>query len=83
MFKSNALADHVALAQDVLRGGAETGLAFNRICAAGPGMADKVDTGDGTIDQALVLDGDLLALVQGNWPVVAALYFDTDGTPLS
>jgi hypothetical protein len=70
---------HVALAHDVLRG--LKGPDFTRVCAAGPGIADKVDNGDGTIDQAKCLDEDLLSLVQANWPVVAGLYYDADGNP--
>jgi len=41
-----------------------------------------VDNGDGTIDQSLVLDADLLSLTQANFPTVAALYFDSEGTPI-
>jgi hypothetical protein len=71
----------VALAGAVLRE-EEPLLRFYAMNAAGPGIADKVDVGDGTIDQSLVVDADLLALTQANWPTVAALYFDADGNPL-
>ena len=71
----------VAVANQALRGDGETYLAFVRISAAGPGIADKADNGDGTIDQSKVTDADLLSLVQANWQVVAGLYFNEDGTP--
>jgi hypothetical protein len=81
IYKADARPDFVALAQSVMRD--EPGVigAFARLGAAGPGVSDKVDLGDGTIDQSLVTDADLLSLTQGNWPVVAGLYFNADGTP--
>jgi hypothetical protein len=80
-FVNDQRPDWVALAQAVLRGELDKLSAFVRANAAGPGIADKVDTGEGTIDQALVLDEDLLSLTQANWPVIAAAYFDQEGTP--
>jgi hypothetical protein len=55
---------------------------FNRLAAAGPGIADKADNGDGTVDQSKVTDADLLSLTQANWPTVAGLYFQEDGSPI-
>ena len=55
--------------------------AFVRLDAAGPGISDKVDNGDGTIDSTLVTDGDLLSLTQTNFPIVADLYFPTELEP--
>jgi hypothetical protein len=81
IFKDDQRANYVALSQDVLRGDLDVLSAFVRANAAGPGIADKVDNGDGTIDQAKVTDADLLSLTQANWPVVAGLYFNDDGTP--
>ena len=80
-FKDDARPNWVAVANQCLRGDGETYLAFTRIAAGGPGIADKADNGDGTIDQAKVTDADLLSLTQANWPVVAGLYFNEDGTP--
>jgi hypothetical protein len=82
VFKDDQRADFVALSDDILRGVGDPLWAFIRISAAGPGIGDKVDNGDGTIDQAKVTDADLLSLVQGNWQTVAALFFAADGTPL-
>jgi len=48
--------------------------AFTRLNAAGPGIADKADNGDGTVDHTKITDDDLLALTQANWPIVASLY---------
>ena len=61
------------------------GATLLRLDAAGPGIADKADNGDGTIDQSQVTDDDLLSLTQANWQaeVVAGLYFDPEGVPLN
>jgi len=80
-YKDAAAADQKALAYGVLRDDPGLVPTFIRLAAAGPGVADKVDTGNGTIDSSLVLDADLLSLTQGNWPIVTSLYFNTDGTP--
>ena len=82
IFRSDARPDFVATANAVMRGDGDVSLAFTRIAAAAPGIADKVDNGDGTIDQSKVTDADLLSLTQANWQVVAGLYFAEDGTPL-
>lgn len=81
VFANDARPDFVALALDQLRGGI-TYSAFVRIEAASPGIADKAATADG-IDQTQVTDADLLSLTQANWQVVAALYYDADGAPLT
>jgi hypothetical protein len=80
-FKDDQRPNYVAVAEAVLRDEAGPTQAFTRLGAAGPGIADKVDNGDGTIDSANVTDADLLSLTQANWQVVAALYFNDDGTP--
>jgi hypothetical protein len=73
-FKDDQRPEFVAVAEAVLRGDAEILACFVRLAAAGPGIADKVDNGDGTIDQSKVTDPDLLSLTQANWPTVAELY---------
>jgi hypothetical protein len=73
--------DFVAVAQSVLKGFSNELDAFVRLAAAGPGISDKVDIGDDSIDQTAVTDADLLSLTQASWQVVAGLYFNTDGTP--
>jgi hypothetical protein len=80
-FKDDQRLNFVAVAESVLRGESECVLAFVRFSAAGPGIADKVDNGDGTIDQTKVTDADLLSLVQTFWPSIATLFFNEDGTP--
>lgn len=80
-FQHDARPDWVAVALDVLRDRPGVVAAFTRAAAAGPGIAERVDLGDG-IDQSRVGDDDLLALMQANWPVVARLYFDSDGNRL-
>jgi hypothetical protein len=80
-FKDDARADIAALATDILRlSGGPLGT-FYTLNAAGPGIAEKVDNGDGTISQEKVTDGDLLSLTQAEWPTVAALYYAEDGSP--
>lgn len=71
-----------ALADGVLRDAGGYWVCFNRLAAAGPGIAEKAETPDG-VDQSLVLDADLLALTQANWPKVSDLYFDAEGNPLT
>ena len=78
-FKDDGRPDIAALAGDVLRDNGLATTAFTRFAAAGPGIGDKADNGDGTIDQARITDADLLSLTQANFPSVAALYFDPDG----
>lgn len=82
MFKDDARPAWVAVADACLQGDGVIYLAFIRIEAAGPGIADKADNGDGTIDQTKVTDADLLSLTQANWQVVAGLYFNEDGSPI-
>jgi hypothetical protein len=81
VFTADARPDYVALAAAVMRGEADKSMAFIRISASGPGVGEKVDVGDGTIDQSLVSDADILALVQGNWQTVAGLFYDAEGNP--
>lgn len=69
-YKDDARADFVALANDQLTGGA-TYLAFVRIVAAFPGLAEAEE----------ITDGDILSQMQANWQTVAALYYDAEGNP--
>jgi hypothetical protein len=80
-FKNDQRPAYVAVAEGILRDEGELWPCFNRLAAAGPGIADKVTTPEG-IDQSLVTDADLLSLTQANWPNVAALYFTEDGSPI-
>lgn len=74
--------DIAATAAAVLRDDSGIAATFVRVAAGGPGIADKVDNGDGTIEQGKVSDADLLALTQANFPTVAGLYFTDDGSPI-
>jgi hypothetical protein len=80
IFKDDGRPGFVSLANAVLRGSHEHTHAFVRLISVGPGIGDKADNGDGTIDQTQVTDGDLLSLTQNNWPVIAELYYNEDGT---
>jgi hypothetical protein len=81
-FASDTRLDIAALGNEELRGGGPTTLAFVRIMAAFPGIAERITLPDGTVDQSLIDDADILAQVQANWPTVAALYWDPDGNRL-
>jgi hypothetical protein len=82
VFINDTRPDIAACARSVLRDEQGPSSGLLKFAAGGPGIADKVDNGDGTIDQSLVLDADLLSLTQANFPTVAALYFDSEGTPI-
>ena len=80
VFKDDARPDFVALAADCLRGDGQVYMTFTRMTAAGPGIADAAGEPP---NQAAISDGDILASVQGNWQVVAGLYYDAEGIPLN
>lgn len=71
-YKDDTRADFVALAHDQLVGGI-TYLAFVRIIAAFPGLAEQPE----------IADGDILSQMQANWQLVASLYYSEDGAPIS
>jgi hypothetical protein len=81
VFKDDQRPDFVALAERILVGDHAYTTTFTRLDVAGPGIADKVDQGDGTIDQTQVTDADLLSLTQANFPVIADLFFTPEGEP--
>jgi hypothetical protein len=82
-WKDDERGDISALARSVLRIEAGPLTSFQSMIGASPGFADEVDNGDGTIDQSKVDDAEILATVQALWPTVAALYFDTQGQPIT
>lgn len=67
VFKDDTRQDMAALADAQLKGGGPSGTWMAIVCGS-PGIKDAAD-------QASVTDGDLLAVVQSQWPVVAALTF--------
>lgn len=71
------------LAADVLRGGGATLDTFVRTTASAPGLGDKATLPNGTIDQSQVVDGDLLAAVQANFPRIAKLFFNEEGVRIA
>jgi hypothetical protein len=84
VYKDDGRPDIAALAESLLvdTNPQET-LTFVSLLAAAPGFADMVDQGDGTVDSSQVSDGDILSAVQAGWPTVAALFYDSDGSPAS
>jgi hypothetical protein len=81
-FHADARPAWVAVADACLRGDGTIYNAFTRLAAGGPGIGDKGTGPDGEPDQTLILDADILALTQANWPTIAVLYFEEDGTPV-
>ena len=79
VFKDDARADFVALANAALRGEVDKQAAMWRTVAAGPGIADSAGTPP---DQLAIADEDILASVQANWQVIAGCYYDAEGVPL-
>lgn len=74
-FKDDARPLFVSLADDILRGSAAANGMFVRMGAVAPGVADKATEADGSIDSSLITDGDILSIVQAQWPVVAELLY--------
>jgi hypothetical protein len=73
-----------ALADAILKSRPDVTLTFHNMVCATPGFADKVEDelGEG-IEQARILDPEILASVQQLWGVVAGLYYNEDGTPIT
>lgn len=81
VYKDDARPAFVATANAILTDEPGPAAALLRLAAAAPEVAERVDNGDGTIDQSKVTDDDLLAITQGNWETVSNLYFDQEGIP--
>jgi hypothetical protein len=79
-FLNDGRADIAATAAAVLRDDGGTGSALLRLAAGAPGVAAEVDNGDGTINSSRVTDAELLAITQANFPTVAALFYNEDGS---
>jgi hypothetical protein len=73
-FKDSSTPAEAELADAVIRNQGAELISFYNTSAASPGFADTVDQGDGTIDSSLILDAEILATVQGVWPLVAGAY---------
>ena len=71
-----------AYARAIVRQDAPETLALFTIASQSPGLGEKVDNGDGTIDSSKVSDAEILASVQAFWHDVASCFFGADGTPL-
>jgi hypothetical protein len=74
--------DVQALSNALLKDEAAIMSTFLRAICAAPGFADIVDNGDGTIDSLKVSDDDVLAAVTELYPIIATLFFTSDGTPV-
>jgi hypothetical protein len=83
VFKDDARADLAALAESILRQESGPLMAFQVLLAATPGFADTVIDGNNVVNSGRIADDDILAAVQAQWPTVARLYYDPDGTPIA
>jgi hypothetical protein len=84
IYKDDARPDIVALAKAVIRSEpASIFTSFQQLLGAAPSFADEADNGDGTIDSSKIADEEILSAVQAGWPTVAALYFDSTGSPIT
>jgi acyl CoA:acetate/3-ketoacid CoA transferase beta subunit len=82
-FLNDSAVDVAALARALLRNeGAQT-VAMLQGIAAGPQFDSEVDMDDGTIDSSKIGDLQILAQCQNVFPVVASLYYDSTGAPIS
>lgn len=70
-----------ALANDLLKQeGLQTVVMLNGICA-GPGFAEKVDVGDGTIDSSRITDDEIRDHTQSMFAEVARIFYPTSEPP--
>ena len=75
IFIDDGRGDIAAFANQTLRSPISIKSMWMPVIANSPGFAEKVD------DTTQITDGDLLASVQANWPRLAKLYYNDDGTP--
>jgi len=64
----------VAYAKAIVRGDASEILSMFALAAQSPGLGEKVDNGDGTVDSSKVTDAEVLASVQAFWHDAAVSY---------
>jgi len=82
-FRSDSRADVAALSESILRGdNGSVLLTFQTSLGAAPGLADKADNGDGTVDSSRISDAEILSNVQAQYPSIASLYFLDTGEPV-
>jgi hypothetical protein len=83
VFGASAEPPNKALSQAVIRNDQTITASFVTLVAGSPGLAQAADPDDdGTVDAALIPDAMLLSTVQGQWPIVASVFFNEDGTPI-
>jgi len=63
-----------AYAKAIIRGDAAEILTMFALAAQSPGLGEKVDNGDGTVDSSKVTDAEVLASVQAFWHDAAVSY---------
>jgi hypothetical protein len=81
IFKDSQLVGLQALALDLLQDKPGPTVTFIRMLAGSPGFAGVVEVADGVIDSSLVNDTQLLSAVQTDFPIVADIYYPSQGDP--
>ena len=81
VFKDDGRPDIANLAYAILRGDGGVMRTFIDMAAAAPGFAEQAEAPNGQVDSSQITDGDILSNVQANYPTVASIYFNSDGTP--
>lgn len=82
IFINDTRPDLQALAMDLMKfAPTQTQSMIQGICA-GPGFADEVDNGDGTITSDNVTDADILSQTQAIFPTIASLFYDDTGASI-
>jgi hypothetical protein len=82
VFVNDARPQFIALSNAILLDQPAQVSTFIRGLAAAPGFADEADNGDGTVDPSKIADAEILSAVQNQWPGVASLFYQDDGTPV-
>jgi hypothetical protein len=82
VFKDDGRTDVAALAEAILMGSpTAVFITWQNLLAASPDFVEIATNPDGTIDSSNIDDANILAAIQAQWPTVADLYFNSDGTP--
>jgi hypothetical protein len=84
-FKDAGAADQSTTAKQCLKDNPEILSTFLRVAICAPGLADKAQgtNPDGSVDSTQITDGDILAVIQGQFLVVASMFFDSTGAPVA
>lgn len=80
VFKNDGRLDIAHLALAILRNTPGMQLTFVNMAAAAPGFIQAAEQEGGEVDSSLITDGAILANVQANYPTVASIFYNSDGS---